>query len=239
MPQIQKTPNQEEREFIPPLSTPSLEAEHEPERFTIETRFGTVEVNPDNKLHFRSGMLGFGAATEFVLIDLENPKYELFRMLQCINDPSLSFIVFPPNLESGLIDRSDIEAAAKAVNMNFDDLVVLLLVTVRGQDDGNNTLSVNLRAPVLVDSVKFTGIQYVMPNDKYPTMTLLRRNGCENWSAVLERAAAALAAYVSGAGGEAENLAGRQILPPSTPCGGQLLPPAAPSGGTINMGNAQ
>jgi flagellar assembly factor FliW len=173
MPQIQKSRSEEEQEFIPPLSPPSQETESKPERFTIETRFGTVEINPDNKLHFRSGLLGFGAATEFVLIDLENPKYELFRMLQCINDPSLSFIVFPPNLEIGRIDRSDIEAAAKSVNIGVDDLVVLLLVTVRGQEDGSNTLSVNLRAPVLVDSVKFTGTQYVMPNDKYPVRFML------------------------------------------------------------------
>ncbi len=173
MPQIQKTPSQEDGEFVPPLSTPSLNTDDKPPCFTIETRFGTVEVNPENKLHFRSGLLGFGAATEFVLIDLENPKYELFRMLQCINDPSLSFIVFPPSLDSGLIDRSDIEAAAKAVKMNFEDLVILLLVTVRGQEDGSNSLSVNLRAPVLVDSVKFTGVQYVMPNEKYPVRFML------------------------------------------------------------------
>ena len=94
-------------------------------------------------------------------------------MLQCINDPSLSFIVFPPNMESGLIDRADIEAAAKAVKMSYEDLVILLLVTVRGQDDGTSTLSVNLRAPVLVDAVNFTGVQYVMPNDKYPVRFML------------------------------------------------------------------
>lgn len=173
MPQIQKTVIPEDREFIPPLSTPSLKSNEKPAHFTIETRFGTVEVNPENEIHFRSGLLGFAAATEYVLIDLENPKYELFRMLQCINDPSLSFIVFPPSLESGLIERTDIDAAARVVKMNFDDLAVLLLVTVRGQADGTSTLSVNLRAPILIDSVKFIGVQYVLPNDKYPVRFML------------------------------------------------------------------
>jgi len=173
MPQIQRKPTAKDVEFIPPLSQPSAPAEDTPKLFTIETRFGTVEVNPENQIHFRSGLLGFGEATEFVLIDLENPKYELFRMLQCINDPSLSFIVFPPNLESGLIDRADIEAAAKTVNMRFEDVVILLLVTIRGQKDASSTLSVNLRAPVLIDSVKLSGVQYVMPNDKYPVRFML------------------------------------------------------------------
>jgi flagellar assembly factor FliW len=168
MPQTQKIEDRNESEFVPPLSQPTSETESNSEFFTIETRFGTVEVNPANTLNFRSGLLGFGAATEFVLIDLENPKYELFRMLQCINEPSLSFIVFPPSLESGLIDRADIEAAAKAVHMKFEDLVVLLLVTVRPGKEGGSTLSVNLRAPVLIDSKNFTGVQYVLPNDKYP-----------------------------------------------------------------------
>lgn len=173
MPQIQQRIIEEEGEFIPPLSQPTTPAEDAPELFTIETRFGTVEINQKNKINFRSGLLGFGEATEFVLIDLENPKYELFRMLQCINDPSLSFIVFPPNLESGLIDRADIEAAAKTVKMRFEDVVILLLVTVRGQKDASSSLSVNLRAPILIDSVNFSGVQYVMPNDKYPVRFML------------------------------------------------------------------
>lgn len=149
---------------------PPLEAPHEPEATdvrTIDTRFGTVEVNPHGIIRFKSGLLGFSDVDEFILVDLDNPKYEQFRILQCVTDPTLSFIVFPPSLENGLIDKADIEGAAGSAGIPLNDLVVLLLVTVRRSDEGNS-ISLNLRAPVLIDTAKFEGTQCVLTNDKYP-----------------------------------------------------------------------
>lgn len=135
--------------------------------YALETRFGTIEVDPRSVVQFKSGLLGFNWATGFVVIDLDNPKHRQFRVLQCVTDPKLSFIAFPPSLDSALIARADIEAAAESVRFPTADLVVLLLVTVRRSDD-STSLSVNLRAPVLIDSARFLGVQYVMPGDKYP-----------------------------------------------------------------------
>lgn len=134
---------------------------------TLDTRFGRMEVSRAQIINFPSGLLGFAQAKEFVLVELENPKYRLFRILQCVSDQTLSFIVFPPNRDAGLIDNADIEAAASSLGIQLADLVVLLLVTVRSAE-GRNALSVNLRAPVLVDANRFTGVQYVLANDRYP-----------------------------------------------------------------------
>jgi len=133
----------------------------------VQESFGRIEVDPASVLHFKSGLLGFSDAHEFALIELDNENYAQFRVLQCVTDPTLSFIVFPPSLDNGLIDRADIEAAGKAVRIPFENLVVLLLVTVRRRNEGNS-LSVNLRAPVLIDPIALEGVQYVLPSDKYP-----------------------------------------------------------------------
>jgi flagellar assembly factor FliW len=138
-----------------------------PGLLTLDTRFGCMEVSRTHILNFPSGLLGFAQAKEFVLVELDNPKYRLFRILQCVSDQTLSFIVFPPNRDAGLIDNADIEAAASLLGIPLADLVVLLLVTIRRSED-RNALSVNLRAPVLVDASRFTGVQYVLPNDRYP-----------------------------------------------------------------------
>lgn len=156
----------DDKEFVPPA--PSVaESEDANEKLVLDTRFGRIEIDPASVMTFKSGLLGFSDAREFALIELDNEKYAQFRVLQCITDPTLSFIVFPPSLDNGLIDRADIEAAGKAVGIPFENLVVLLLVTVRRQQEGNS-LSVNLRAPVLINPVALEGVQYVLPSEKYP-----------------------------------------------------------------------
>lgn len=163
---LERTLVREDADFVPPPEGAPDQSKHD-DRFVIVSRFGSIEVDPKSIVHFRSGLLGFGDAKEFVLIDLDNPKYQNFRVLQCVTEPELAFIVFPPSLDGGLIERADIEAAADAVQFPKQDVIVLLLVTVRRNGE-NSALSVNLRAPVLIDPTRFVGVQYVMPNDKYP-----------------------------------------------------------------------
>jgi flagellar assembly factor FliW len=143
------------------------EAETGRDTLALDTRFGRMELARSNIIGFPSGLLGFAAAREFALVQLDNPKYQMFRILQCVSDATLSFIVFPPSPESGLIDAADIEAAGAALRYAPSDLVVLLLVTVRKSETGHQ-LTVNLRAPVLIDSSRFLGVQYVLPNERYP-----------------------------------------------------------------------
>ncbi len=143
------------------------EAETQGEAIELETRFGRMEVARSHVIRFPAGLLGFAGATEFALVQLDDPNYRMFRILQCVGDPALSFIVFPPGPESGLIDAADIEAAGATLRYPPSDLVVLLLVTVRKSESGHQ-LSVNLRAPVLIDSARFVGVQYVLPNERYP-----------------------------------------------------------------------
>lgn len=148
------------------LTNPS-DVDPGPDVVTLDSRFGRMEVARSHIVSFPSGLLGFATAREFALIQLDNPKYQMFRILQCVTDETLSFIVFPPSPDSGLIDAADIEAASSALRYSTSDLVVLLLVTVRKTDSGHQ-LTVNLRAPVLIDASRFVGAQYVMPNERYP-----------------------------------------------------------------------
>jgi len=145
----------------------SIETETRNDLFTLETRYGRIQVSRSHILAFPTGLLGFAAAKEFALVQLDDPKYRIFRILQCVSDPALSFIVLPLGRDSGLIDTADIDAAGAALRFRPDDLTVLLLVTVR-QSDGGHQLTVNLRAPVLIDAVRFVGAQYVLPDDRYP-----------------------------------------------------------------------
>jgi len=58
--------------------------------------------------------------------------------------------------------------ACANLDIPIDDLGVLLIVTIRRDAEGNPQVSANLRAPLLIDTKRRLGAQYVFPSDSYP-----------------------------------------------------------------------
>ncbi len=139
----------------------------EAETIVVHSRYGRVEIPRDSIIAFPGGLLGFPKWREFGLIELADPRYAQFRLLQSIDEHDLCFIVLPINPKNELIDYADIEAACKTVGIGTEELVVLLLVTVRRAGE-KLSLSVNLRAPLLIDAGTFRATQHVLSNDRYP-----------------------------------------------------------------------
>ena len=138
----------------------------EAKTLVIESRFGTLTVRPQATLMFPQGLLGFGDCRDFALAELPNGKQPQFKALQCLTDPSLAFLVAPLPSESPAIDPIDVEEACQSLSIASEDLAIVLIVTVRRDDEGAH-VSVNLRAPVLIDTRKRIARQYVLPNNKY------------------------------------------------------------------------
>lgn len=137
-----------------------------PETFVIESRFGMLTIPPQASLLFPQGLLGFGDCRDFALADLPDGKQPQFKALQCLTDPSLAFLVAPLPIDNGVIDSVDMEEACASLSIAADDLAVVLIVTVR-RDDAGVHVSVNLRAPILIDVRRRVARQYVLPNNKY------------------------------------------------------------------------
>lgn len=133
---------------------------------SIESRFGTIEIGPEQHLTLPHGLLGFAEFHDFGLAALPNGRHPQFRVLQCLSTPELSFLVAPLNMDSGAIDESDLKEACATLGISRERLGILLIVTVRRDDDGAH-VSVNMRAPLFVDTARNTARQYVMPNNKY------------------------------------------------------------------------
>lgn len=132
----------------------------------VESRFGTIEIEPDAILHLPNGLLGFSEYHEFGLARLPEGRHPQFRILQSMATPDLAFLVAPMNMESGAIDNADLAEASETLGIPRKSLAVLLIVTVR-RDDAGAHVSVNMRAPVFVDVERRTARQYVLPNGKY------------------------------------------------------------------------
>lgn len=143
------------------------EAAESAERVSVETRFGVLEFGPDNRLFLPVGLLGFTDYRYFGLAEMPQPELADFRLLQSLQDDKLSFIVTPIKIDSGVVAREDLEDAALSVGIPVDSAAFVLIVTIRPMPEGSN-VTVNLRAPVVVDVNRAVARQVVMANSSYP-----------------------------------------------------------------------
>ena len=143
---------------IPP-STPA-------EYIEVDTRFGRVAFKAENAIEMPHGLPGFPGRRAFGLAPLPSPRFDHFLLFQDLEDSSLCFLVMPMALESGLIEEADIDEALATTGIDRADASFLLIVTLRKEPEGLST-TVNLRAPIVLDTERKVARQYVMPNGKY------------------------------------------------------------------------
>jgi flagellar assembly factor FliW len=147
-----------------PPPAPALPAVDAP--IAVESRFGLVVISSAARMTFPQGLLGFSDYHSFGVAPLPDGKHPQFRVLQSLEAAELAFLVAPLNLESGAVANDDIDEACATLGIARDDLLVLLIVTVRREGESAQ-VSVNLRAPVFVDARRGIARQYVMPNTRY------------------------------------------------------------------------
>jgi flagellar assembly factor FliW len=128
---------------------------------------------------FPQGLPGFPGATRFALRPLTGASDGLL-LLQSVEDPELRFLVLPyadrPDGQVPL-SRLDVDGACEALGIRPEHAAVLLVVTSWREPgcDGaeERRLYVNLRAPVVLDTVRRTAIQHVLPSPAYPVRHFL------------------------------------------------------------------
>jgi flagellar assembly factor FliW len=129
------------------------------------TRFGALAVDPDRIILFPRGLLGFADHHHYMLADIPGND-AVFKLLQSIDDVDLSFVVLPLDRSEGPIAGPDLVAARAALAIDDAALAVLAIVTLRA-DTTRVDFTVNLRAPLLIDTARRLGYQHVLANDAY------------------------------------------------------------------------
>ena len=89
-----------------------------------------------------------------------------FMLLQALEPDDLSFIVLPYDPTAGLIDEKDIVAAQQTLGVAAQDCAIMLIATFRRMG-GSFETSVNMRAPIIIDTVSRQAWQHILPNDRY------------------------------------------------------------------------
>lgn len=130
------------------------------ENGALPTRFGPIRIDPERAIHFRYGLFGFGTCRHFVLADVPGREVP-FKLLQSADDPEVGFLVLPMDPERGPIASDDLERACVDLGIDPSAVVALSIVTLRAEP-GQTRGTVNLKAPILIDSRRREGCQYVL-----------------------------------------------------------------------------
>lgn len=132
----------------------------------IVTRFGKLAFDPETILTFDQGLYGFEHQRRFFLTQVPDWP-DFFKLLQSMDDPNLSLIVLPLEGGNGPIDPKDFAQACESLGYDPMSTSVIGIVTMR-EDSSNQVFTVNLKAPLLIDSRRRVGRQHVFASEKYP-----------------------------------------------------------------------
>ena len=125
------------------------------------TRFGEIEIKPEDIINFPDGILGFPNDHEYVPIDEE--RATPFRMLQSTTVPQRAFIILDPRFSyPDYIFDVTFEDVVKFHCQNTDDLEVYAIVEIGGQ-------TLNLQGPVVIDKNTKIGYQFILTDKRYTT----------------------------------------------------------------------
>jgi flagellar assembly factor FliW len=138
---------------------------------TIQTRFGEVEYDPANLLHFPAGLIGFPTLHEFIV--MPNKKEGPLFWIQSIDEPEIAFVLTDPsNFFPKYLVAPD-ESEKNSLNItDDDDCYILSVVTV----PPDQKITLNLAAPILFSPKTNRAIQTILEKTDYQSRTPLPSN---------------------------------------------------------------
>ncbi|RTR36372.1 flagellar assembly protein FliW [Robertmurraya yapensis] len=139
----------------------------------VHTRYhGDLEISDNEVIYFKNGIPGFPDETKYILIPLgENSPFSVLQSIELIE---LAFVVTDPfpfykdyefEVPDYMINQLDIK--------NKEEVRVYCIVTL---GDSLDTSTVNLQAPLVLNSKNNNGKQFVLNTDKYHTKHVLKMN---------------------------------------------------------------
>lgn len=139
---------------------------------TIQTgRFGEIEVSKDTLLTFPTGLVGFPAVQQFVVLDVaEDCQYQWF---QAVAEPDLAFVIIDVHLldPAFQVEVSD-EGLVELEIAQADPVLIMAVVTIPAGEPDQATA--NLRAPLVVNLRTRKGKQLILHESiplRFPLMS--------------------------------------------------------------------
>lgn len=135
----------------------------------VETKwFGTIEVGEEQILTFDKGIIGFEDWKKFTLIyDAEKGVEESsIYWLQAIDEPTLALPIMDPTIVYEGYDPVVEDEVVNSLGDNIADATLLVVCTVTVPEKLEN-MTVNLKAPIIINMDTNRGVQLIADNDDY------------------------------------------------------------------------
>jgi len=138
--------------------------------------FGVIEVDDRETLYFPSGLPGFEGVKKFVLLGRQESDSPFF-WLQSIDRPDLAFVVTDPfYIKEGYYVDVDDEEAEEIQITDPENVLTLAIVTI---PEDIRFMTVNLKAPVLINMKNNMGKQIIMKDNTFPVKYYIMTGGSE------------------------------------------------------------
>lgn len=134
----------------------------------LETKYhGEVSYDESEIIHFEKGVLGFENLKKFIVFPLKDN--EVFNVVHSVEDKNIGFVVASPfmickDYEFELNDIQEDVLKVKCPN----DVCVLNIVTLNSDV---SKITINLRAPLIINIKERIGEQIVLGSEKYKIKT--------------------------------------------------------------------
>jgi flagellar assembly factor FliW len=130
------------------------------------SRFGRVDIEPDDVIHFPQGIMGMEDCRDWVLlVDSQN---DLLRWLQSTKRPEVALAVVSPR--SFVADYKVRVAGRELAPLQLDDVrqAQVMVIVAKSQE----TITLNLRAPLVIHPEARLGCQ-IVTKDPHPIQYVL------------------------------------------------------------------
>lgn len=133
----------------------------------IKTKcFGEVDIADDKLITFDNGLLGFEEYKKFTIIYDVECQEDSISWLQSIDEPTLALPVISPLLVKPDYNPMVEDTLLAPLGAVSEENMAIFLVMTVPQDI--ELMSVNLKAPLVINADSKKGIQVIVENQDYP-----------------------------------------------------------------------
>ncbi len=126
------------------------------------TRFGELQVNTEDVINFKEGILGFEKLTRFFIIDPGDNT--LIMWLQSLDDGSIAFPIIEPKVfHSEYVVKL---LPSELASLNLDNLSQAKVFSILTIPQDVTQMSANLKAPIVINAQTNTARQIVLQDNK-------------------------------------------------------------------------
>lgn len=128
--------------------------------------FGEVEIEDSKLVTFEKGIYGFEALTRYVILyDTETEQNQAFCWLQSLDDTDICLpMIDPISWFPTYSPEVDDEAILSIGDLAETDLSVFSVIVV---PDKVENITVNLKAPIIINKQTYKGVQVIVEGEAY------------------------------------------------------------------------